>query len=267
MASKENLYQIGKNLGRLAAAGAALYGGIYVMENRGRAQDSNQSAVVQGQVLTDAEIAQLRNYETLKAVTSKVEPTATATLVSGPTPIPPSLEPAQKMEMMSVAPATAEQSQLIERYKEEIPDILKKLNADQQQVGDLTTYFPIYRIAQDKTGVPWYLTWIVHEQESTASRNPSAFSVGSPHYGAMGRAVQFHPESDVERASKDYGFLADLPQRHFDDWQEIIWGATALSEYIKAAGSVPGGLGRYSAAGPAQERYVEYEKYRAIFGN
>lgn len=259
MASKENIYQISKNLGRLAAAGAALYGGIVYMERGNHQPNSSQDTVVRGQVLTEEEITQLRNYDNFIAAVSKVEPTAT--LVPIPTQIPsPTRESRpQEMEMMAVVQTTAEQSKLIEKYKEELPSILVKLNADTQQTEDLAMYFPIYRAAQDKTGVPWYLTWIVHEQESTASRNPSAFILGAAHYGAMERAVQFHPDSDVERASKDYGYLTDLPQRHADDWREIVWGATALREYIDEAGSVSGGLGRYSAASPAAERFQEFQ--------
>ncbi len=263
MVSKENLYNTGKNIGILAAAGAVLYVGAQQVDGASRDGETNQNRAAQGQVLTEAEIANLRSYEALMASTSKVEPTATP--VAGPTQMPMS-EP-QKMEVMSVPKITAEQSQQIEKYKAELPDILKKLNADPKQIEDLTMYYPFYRAGQDKTGVPWYLTWIVHEDESTASRNPNAFIPGAAHYGAMQRSVQFHPDSDVERASKDYGYLTDLPQRHADDWREIIWGATALREYIDGAGSVLGGLGRYSAAGPAQERYREYENYQAILGN
>lgn len=264
MASKENLYNIGKNLGRLAVAGAALYGGIVYMERENHRPDFSQDTAVRGQVLTEKEITQLRNYESLMAKSSKVEPTPTFVPIPS---VEPKLQVLHIVEKLPLPQMTAEGAQLIEKYKTELPDILVKINADLRQTEDLKMYYPIYRAAQDKTGVPWYLTWIVHEDESTASRNPNAFIPGAAHYGAMQRSVQFHPDSDVERASKDYGFLTDLAQRHPDDWREIIWGATALREYIDGAGSVSGGLRRYSAAGPAQERYREYENYQSILGN
>lgn len=258
MASKENIYDIGKNTGKLILAGAVLYGTVAYMEQRNQNPESAQTTAERGLVLTPAEVAGLRNYESLMAKSAKIEPTATLTAIATPVAIPAPELKSQNMEMMSAAPMTAEQAQLIEKYKDELPNILAKLNADGQQTEDLTIYYPIYREAQDKTGVPWYLTWIVHEEESTASRNASAFILGATHYGAMGRAIQFHPDSDVERASADYGSLANLLQRHPDDWREIIWGATALGEYIDGAGSVPGGLARYSAAGPAAERFQKF---------
>lgn len=264
MASKENLYQIGKNLGRMAAAGAALYGGIYVMENRGGVQDFNQHTVVQGQVLTDAEIANLRNYEALLAITSKVESTATSNSV--PSPTPPTAEPSQKMEMMSVAQMTAEQSQLIEKYKAELPDILTKINADLQQVEDLTMYYPVYRAGQDRYGVPWELTWIIHQEESSVSRNKAAFE-SSIHYGAMQRAVQFHSIEDRDRANVGLEFLAALPVRHFDDAAEIILADAEIAEWAGPPKDYQKALFRYSAAGPAAERFQRFEQLEAVLGN
>jgi hypothetical protein len=263
MASRENLFNTGINMGRLAVAGAVLYVGAQQIDGASQNPDINQSPVLRGQILTSEEVGGLRNYEVLMAKSARIEPTVIpiADLALVPTPEPET----QKMEMMSVAPMTAEQAQRIEKYKEELPNILMKLNADPQQTEDLKMYYPIYRAAQDKSGVPWYLTWIVHEDESSASRNANAFILGSGHYGAMQRAVEFHPDSDIERASAGYSFLKDLPQLHPDDWREIVWGAEALSEYIQSSGSTLGGLERYSAAGPAQTRYGKYLRAENIF--
>jgi hypothetical protein len=250
----------------LALAGSALFVAAQQVDQRSevrgqRLEIGDQILEVSGQILTEEEIAQINNYDNFMAISAKVEPTPAFV------PIPtaePKQQVSQIVEKLPLPQMTAEGAQLIDKYKAELPTILEKIKADPQQTEDLTIYYPIYRAAQDKTGVSWYLIWIIHEDESTVSRNANAFILGAAHYGAMQRAVQFHPDSDIERASADYAFLGGLPQRHFDDWREIVWGATAIDEYIEGSGSILGGLKRYSASGPAVERFRRFIELEAL---
>lgn len=263
MASKENLYKTGKNVGRLALAGAALYGGINCMGNKNHAPDSNQNVVFQGQVLTQSEIDQLYTVENFMAKSAQIKPAASLEV----SPVSTSEQKPQKMEIMSVSQMTTEQTQLIEKYKEELPNILLKINADEAQAEDLQIYYPIYRAAQDRYGVPWDLIWIIHEEESTASRNENAFKPGTGHIGAMQRAIQFHPQEDVDRANMGLKYLQSLPVRHSSDASEIIWAASAVNEWAGEQRDYHRALLKYSAREFAEERYQKFLVYQAELGN
>lgn len=248
MGSKENLYNLGKNVGKLVLAGSALYGAASHVDQTNHNPETNHNAVVQGQVLTAEEIAQLRNYENIMAANAVVKQAADfkALMVKNSdhgSQIKPEL--------------TSDQAKQIEKYKQELPDVLKKINADSQQTEDLEIYYPIYRAAGDKFGVPWDLLWIVHEQESTVSRNAAAFE-SNIHYGAMQRAVEFHPQEDVDRANVGLEYLQALPARHFDDAVEIVWAAAAVGEWSGEQNDFHRALLRYSARGPAEERFQKF---------
>lgn len=141
----------------------------------------------------------------------------------------------------------------------------------------LRMYYPIYRAARDKFSVPWYLLWLIHDQESTCSLNSEAFEGWpNPNYGAMQRAIAFHPQSAVEEAAEGYEFLANLPQEHpADDWKEILWAASKLDRDAKAwekiipskdrAFYLTRALYSYSAEGPASAREEIFNVLRRIF--
>lgn len=163
--------------------------------------------------------------------------------------------------------------EILDGYAQESPQIIFKLEANpelfdvQTDVEDLKIYYPIYRAAQDKFKVPWYLLWIMHQAESTVSKDPNAFVVGSyGQYGAMQRVTRFHFKEDVDFASRGLEFLADFNQRHPDDWQEISWAAMKISQDRQSTGSILGALKRYSAAGSAEERYQRFLTLEAVFG-
>lgn len=254
---------MGKNASRLALAGAALYGAIAYVERGSQGLEvRGQSLEVSGQMLTAEEIAQIRNYDNFMAASAKVEPTPT--FVPMPT-VEPKPQVPQVVEKLPLPQMTAEGAQLIEKYREELPEILLKLNADPQQIEDLTIYYPIYRAAQDRYGVPWELTWIVHQAESTVSRNPAAFT-SNIHYGAMQRAVAFHTIEDRDRANRGLEFLGALPVRHFDDAPELILGVAEISEWAGEQMDFQRALLKYSARGQAIERYQKFLQLEALLG-
>ncbi len=268
MASKENLY----NIGRILLAGSALTAAAFSVEqrsqNQGQSQSQSQSLEVRGLVLTDSEIAQMRDYDGYIAAAAKIEPTEIVTVLSTPVTIAIPEKTYQKpqiVEKLPVVQMIAEGAQLIDKYKSELPDILIIINADGQQTEDLQIYYPIYRAAQDRFGVPWELIWIIHEAESNISRNGSAYECNI-HCGPMQRSVAYHPQEDVNRANVGLEYLQNLPVRHFDDAAEIVWAAAAIDEWAGLERDYQKALLKYSARGPAQERFQRFLESESLLG-
>lgn len=264
MGSKESLY----NIGRILLAGSVLTAAGCSVDRKHPTQGSEvraQRLEVGGQVLTESEIVQMRNYEGFIAAAAKIEPTATpiatvtseATVVPGPKP--------QIVEKLSVVQMTAEGAQLVDKYKAELPNILTKIGADGQQTEDLTMYYPIYRAAQDRFGVPWDLIWIIHQEESNVSRNESAYDCNI-HCGPMQRSVAYHPQEDVDRANVGMEYLQILPVRHSIDASEIVWAAAAIDEWAGKDRDFQKALLKYSARGPAQERFLRFRELEFLLG-
>ena len=97
---------------------------------------------------------------------------------------------------------------------------LKKLSKE-QELEDFNKYFPMYKAAELKYGVPWLLLWGIHEHETTASRDPNTYN--SLYHGAMQRSWQSWPERQTFAAAGGWEFLRHLPQRYQNDWREIMW--------------------------------------------
>lgn len=160
-------------------------------------------------------------------------------------------------------------AEVLNQYKQELPEILNGLRHNASifnlstDIEDLEMYYPIYRGAQDKTGVDWYVLWVMHQEESTVSRNPNAF--GGYYEGCMQRDPNYHPQEIVDKISSDITFLADLPQRHDTDWKEIRWAAQKIKEDKDSTGSLLGALLRYSAEGPAYRRFNRISQLEPIF--
>jgi len=117
--------------------------------------------------------------------------------------------------------------------KEKIENL--RINGALGNLELLEMYYPIYRSAQERFDVPWYLLWLIHDAESTLSQNPEAFNPAL-HYGAMQRATDFYPDSEVEEAAAGLEYLQDLRQNHPDDWKEILWAALKLDRDANDAG-------------------------------
>lgn len=99
---------------------------------------------------------------------------------------------------------------------------------------DFDIYFPIYRGAQEKYNIPWFLLWIVHTHETTVSRDKNPEESG--YRGAMQRSSQFYPDEIARTAAQGWEFLTTLKQRYHKargskttDYEEILWSASKMS--------------------------------------
>jgi len=163
-----------------------------------------------------------------------------------------------------------EKSRLVQSEVMEIvennPQVFSK-----QDVADIEMYYPIYKAAGDKFNVDWYLLWIVHQKESTVSRNPNAFNGSNGYAGAMQRNPYFYPEETVDGASEGLEYLAELPQRHPTDSREIAVAAWKISrdrEVVQnRGGSQPllSALQAYGDDGEAYKRWQTYNGLKPIF--
>ena len=262
MASRETESNISQ-IGRIIALGAVLSVASGVSECKKPNVRQNVEPVAKGQVLTEAEIAELRRIENFFAVSSEPKPIPTPT--ASPQVRMFSVENSGKTREI-VPELTAEHAAQIEKYRAELPSVLLKINAEPQQAEDLTMYYPIYRAAQDRFGVPWDLIWIVHQAESTVSRNPAAFT-NKVNYGAMGRALADSTDEDVARANRGYEDLRQLLVRHFDDKDEIFWGTAALSEWAGQDRDFHKALLRYSSRETAEMRFRRFLALEGVLVN
>ena len=140
-----------------------------------------------------------------------------------------------------------------------------------QDLEDVSMYYPIYQAAAEKYDLDWYVLWIIHKEESTCSFSVRAFEGGHEHYGAMQRALSWYSNADVDAASQGFEYLSSLPQRHFDDWQEIVWAASkfkADADNAQSQGMENPTLQAfiaYSRDDVAYRRWGTYQNYREVF--
>jgi len=172
-------------------------------------------------------------------------------------------------------PAVIENPVALEKYQVELPGVLALAerspaeftlsNQGSVDFEAIEMYYPIYRAAQDRFGIPWALLYVMHGQESTFSTDESCFAEGAIHYGSMQRSLAFHSQEDVDRYFSGMEYLSALPVRHFDDAKEIVYAAAVMREYTDQEGSIEEALFRYSAAGPARYRWAKYLEISAAF--
>src|SRR3989344_1216053 len=163
--------------------------------------------------------------------------------------------------------------QKLKEISRELANVLETVDANpnifdvEQDRQDLNMYFPIYKAAGEKFDIPWYLLWVIHQQESTVSRDESAFVVDSDwQYGAMQRATTLHFEENVTFATRGLEYLAQLPQRYPDDWREIAWAAMKISEDRQTTGTILSALARYSSYENALNRWDRALMLQSLFG-
>lgn len=165
----------------------------------------------------------------------------------------------------------SEKAQKIQEYKADLTAIEKKMQLrkdlfTEQDFEDIRMYYPIYAAASEKYKIPWYLVWITHKAESTISRDSTAYEPGRLHYGPIQRAVDVYSKEDVAAAAAGLEFLAAVPQRHYDDWEEIVWAASKLRRDQDASGSLLSALYSYVVDGESAEfRYQQFLLFSQIF--
>ena len=135
-----------------------------------------------------------------------------------------------------IEPERALLEPLVKNY--DLLDGLKKLTPE-QRLEDFRMYFPIYKAAEIKYGISWFLLWIIHAPETADSRDP--YPDWGPLKGPVQRNVDFHPDRETQEAAEGWEFLHDLPQRYspnngkdskpYFDSDEILWAASQIREY------------------------------------
>lgn len=252
---------------RITVAGAVISSvAAYGETNRKISSESTLERTVNSHSLSPAEIQAMQNVEGINYLIASYK---TPTEIPAPTQtyelIPKSVE--------TIKPSINEtvNSELLKQYASELPQIFVKLESNsqtfdiEQDKEDLSIYYPIYRAAQDKYGVDWFTLWIIHKEESTVSRNPAAFVNGQRHIGAMQRSPQSHPQADVDRYFQGSEQLNSIPTRNSTDPKEIIYAGASIAENTDITGSLLGALNKYSASGPAANRYARYLILKSIF--
>ncbi len=258
MASKEYLFKTARNL---TVATTVAFAGCKASEEVSQVDEKTQMPL-KNLVLTPNEIDQLHrieNFISAYANQPKAEPTE---LVAFAAEVVPEAETAAPVRTLTMEQMSAENMQLIESYRSELPAVIEDIGAIGQDAEDLAIYYPIYRAGQDRYGVPWYLMWIIHQEESTVSINPEGLD-GSVHYGAMQRALEFHKTENVDFTNRGLEFLGALPTRRFDDAREIIWATAAVSEWAGEGKDYHRALLKYSAAVHAENRWQKYLNLKA----
>lgn len=142
----------------------------------------------------------------------------------------------------------------------------------EQDFIDLGIYFPIYWEAGKKYDLPWYLLWVIHQEESHVSRDPNGLNGSNGYETGMQLTYLYTNKSYVADAMvniPDYVF--NFPTRDSRD----IQGICAAAKKLHADGSFWGhegdwaiidGLHAYSAAGPAERRAATYLALKETFG-
>lgn len=106
-----------------------------------------------------------------------------------------------------------------------------------QQVDDFKMYFPLYKAAEIKYGVPWYLLWIIHVQETTVSTDQDTENTLST--GAMQRArsVKKYSPQYIQEAVSGFEYFKHYEQRlnklkgsPTSDYEEIFFAARKIKE-------------------------------------
>lgn len=144
----------------------------------------------------------------------------------------------------------------------------------EQRVDDFNRYFPIYRAADLKYGIPWALLLTIHADETAVSRDPNL------NQGEQVGAMQIDKRYDqyLKEAITGWEFLEDLPNlRDPKDCEEIFKAALYIrnrAEQIKelygpqisdidAVLKVVGEY--YSAPQYGNARVNQYLKIRSLF--
>jgi hypothetical protein len=106
---------------------------------------------------------------------------------------------------------------------------------DSKRIEDYNLYFSMYKAGEEKYKVPWFLLWLLHEQESGASLHP--YPEQSGYVGGMQRSKYYYDEQYVAESIKGFEFLNLLPQRYSkntgaytNDCEEIMFAARKISE-------------------------------------
>lgn len=162
-------------------------------------------------------------------------------------------------------------------------DALMAVSAE-EQLDDLRMYFPMYIAAQKKYQIPWCLLWVIHEQETRASRDEH------PSRGGFRGAMQIAPghmeDPWIQEAPDGWEMLDDLPQRYHPrnnssikdrfrtkDWEEILRSGSFINYQSRVRydncsedSILQVVTYNYSATYYGRQRVKKYEELKQLFG-
>lgn len=154
----------------------------------------------------------------------------------------------------------------IEKIMEANPNVFSR-----KKIKDFSMYYPIYRPIADKFQIDWYLIFIVHEAETGASAGKKGFLDESYYKGAMQLDPEYWDQEYIKKAAKGLSYLANLPQRHADDWMNIAAGSKILADNfhkhknLTKDRAVLFSLRRYSSREQADKRFETYKRFEKLF--
>lgn len=207
-----------------------------------------------------------KDYD-IEPVTLPTETTESEFLTSGKI-----VEFPKKFVEQKLSPAQIREKQV----KSELSNILKIMSEhprvfSKKKKEDIKIYYPIYRAVADKYKLDWYLLFIVHEAETGASSGKRGFVPDAQYQGAMQLDRNTWSDDYIQKATKGLKYLAKLPQRHSDDWEQIAAGGKILGANIrkyKRLGkeeAVLNALLLYSSDEQALKRFRTYKQYEKLF--
>lgn len=178
----------------------------------------------------------------------------------------------KKFVEQKLSPAQIREKQV----KSELSNILKIMSEhprvfSKKKKEDIGIYYRIYRAVADRYKLDWYLLFIVHEAETGASARERGFVPDAQYQGAMQLDRNIWSDDYIQKATKGLKYLAKLPQRYSDDWEQIAAGGKILGANIrkyKRLGkeeAVLNALLLYSSDEQALKRFRTYKKYQELF--
>lgn len=168
-------------------------------------------------------------------------------------------------------------------------DILRniKVLSAEQRIADMEMYFNVYKAAEEKYGIPWYLLYIIHAHETAVSRDPYPDPYYDAElkrwrglfYGAMQRYPVFYPDSYVDEAVSGWEFLMNTqkfrytkPPFETHDVREIFFAARKINKDardirgVSPRQAIKKALLSYSAEVHAYERQEAFDRAEIILG-
>ncbi len=194
--------------------------------------------------------------------TATIEPTSTPTSsptprpteTATPTPIPtPEATPTPELSQLDqyLKDISDEKEHFLELFKDTNPFHGFVMSSHSNIIEDLDKYFPLYKAASLAFNIDWRWFMILHEHETTASRNPTPRQVITNDVGKVieiydgaGQRSTFiysenrmRQEEDYVQALEEYSFLDRIPQRYHEagkdtttDWKEILFVGWKLNK-------------------------------------
>lgn len=150
--------------------------------------------------------------------TATFSPTPTETPTQTPTP-EPTLTPEEEYfeQKTRILKVVGKNRILLKSFKE---------LTREQIIEDIDLYYDIYKGAEMKYSIPWYLLWVVHVHETTVSRDQNPGRLGF--YGGMQFHLGYYPFNYINESISGYEYLNQKPTRYTGDAASIFAAARKM---------------------------------------